>query len=48
MATPEAGEERHATWLELYFDLVIVAVLKLVRAQRWAAAGTAGAMAGAT
>ncbi|MGI5238040.1 low temperature requirement protein A [Dactylosporangium sp. CA-139066] len=27
MATPEAAEERHATWLELFFDLVIVAAV---------------------
>jgi low temperature requirement protein LtrA len=27
MVTPEAGEERHATWLELFFDLVIVAAV---------------------
>src|ERR1700755_1158280 len=27
MATPHATEERHATWLELFFDLVIVAAV---------------------
>ncbi|WP_433206956.1 low temperature requirement protein A [Dactylosporangium sp. CS-047395] len=27
MATPASAEERHATWLELFFDLVIVAAV---------------------
>src|SRR5512143_3233237 len=30
LRTPQEGEERHATWLELFYDLVVVAAVAAV------------------
>ncbi len=32
LRTPRDGEERHATWLELFYDLMVVAVSQVARA----------------